>query len=329
MTNPTTEKSLPKIYSITALLAFMYSVLLIVFAIYKQFFYVDRTWFHGFTSNGFAVLSNLLWLGILIVFKVFLNQILKYNKANSVLIASFVFLGIAILSVSSVLMASLKIYFADETDEINSLTSFASTSISGAIWLVIANIGMIVTTILLGNSIRKIDVILKNRFTILGFSLIALGVCSILQAVSLISTDMVVFFVKAFTVAVLGYILKEATQMDYNELTALLKLETNNKVNSQVKVYSKSEFERSEKMVKKEEIFQEQEVIPNFDINELEDKELIRSYFGNLSKDELSRLENVVAKKYNQNFTEVEIKNLVLQYIADKKLYDHDRFAPK
>ena len=65
------ENSLPKVYQITGLIAFIYSVLLIVYAIYNQFFYVDGTWLHGFTANGFAVLSGLIWIGILFVFKRF------------------------------------------------------------------------------------------------------------------------------------------------------------------------------------------------------------------------------------------------------------------
>jgi hypothetical protein len=200
----------------------------------------------------------------------------------------------------------------------------------------LANIGIIVTTILLGNRIRKIDVILKDLFTILGFSLIALGVCSALQSVNLIKTEMVALLVRAFSVAVFGYIFKKATEMDYIELSSLLKFESNDsnpyKSKSQVKVSSQTESERTEKVnvvKKKTESIQEQESIPNFDINELDDKEMIRSYFANLSPDELSRLEAVVAKKYNQNLSELEIKNLVLHYIADKKLYDHNRFAPK
>lgn len=337
MTN-STKNRLPKIYNITALIAFIYAALTIVFSVYKQFFYVDRTWFHGFTANGFAILSNLIWMGILIVFKLFLNRILKYNKANSLINASLIFIAIAFFSVASVLLASIKIYMSlDKTGEINSLTSFASTSISGALWLIIANIGMIITTILLGNRIRKIDVVLKNLFTILGFSLIVLGIGSAMQAVSIIDSDMIVLLLKAFMVAVLGYLLKEASQIDYSAVSSLQQLETRaelnaSKINFQVKESSPGEPEKAQKiniLKKNKEIIQEQEALPIFDINELEDKERILSYFEDLSKDELNRLEVVVAKKYNQNLTDDQIKNLVIHHIADKKLYDHNRYAPK
>lgn len=71
MTDSAPKTSLPKIYSITSLAAFIYAAFMIIFLIYKQFFYVDGTWFHGLTVNSLAVLSSVVWLGILIVFKLF------------------------------------------------------------------------------------------------------------------------------------------------------------------------------------------------------------------------------------------------------------------
>lgn len=333
MSNSTQETSLPKFYNITALIAFGYAALIIVFAIYKQFFYVDRTWFHGFTANGFAVLSSIIWFGILIVFKLFLNSILKYSKADSLINTSLVFLVLAIFSVGSVLFSSIKIYFAQEEQGLNSLTSFASTSISSAILLILSNIGMIVVTILLGNRIRKIDIIQKKLFTILGFSFIVLGVGSALQAVSVVDSDIIIFLPKAVVAAVLGYILKETYQMNYAELSSTLKLETREDVKlSKAKIPSQKESEKLEKTTvfkRKEQITPGQEVIPHIDINELENKETILSYFDNLSKDELNRLEVVAAKNYTQNLTDDQKKNLVLQYISERKLYDHNRYAPK
>lgn len=334
MSNSTQETTLPKIYRTTALTAFIYTAFIIVFAIYKQFFYVDGTWFHGFLANGFAILSTVTWFGILLVFKLFLNRILKYSKADSLIIASLVFLAIPIYSLGSVLYSFIQTYltFGGE-DTFDSLSSFASTSISSAILLILSNIGMIVVTVLLGNRIRTIDVIQKKFFTILGFSFIVLGVGSALQAVSVIDSDFIVFLPKAVTAAVLGYILKETSQMNYSELSSTLKPETNEDVNlSKVKVSSQKESEKSEKInvfKKKEQINPGPEIIPNIDINELENKEIILSYFDNLSTDELNRLEVVVTKNYTQNLTDDQKKNLVIQHIAEKKLYDHNRYAPK
>lgn len=334
MSNLTKETSLPKIYTTTALIAFIYAALIIVFAVYKQFFYVDRTWLHGFIASGFGILSTVIWFGILLVFKLFLNRVLKYSKADSLIIASLVFLAIPIYSLGSVLFDFIKAYltFGGE-DTFDSLSSFASTNISSAILLILSNFGIIVTTILLGNRIRKINVILKNLFIILGFSLIILGVGSALQAVSIIDSEIIVFLPKVVATAVLGYILKETSQMDYTELSSTLKLETIEDLSvSKAKVSLQKESEKLEKtsaFKKKEQINPGPEVIPNVDINELENKETILSYFENLSKDELNRLEVVVAKNYTQNLTDDQKKNLVIQHIAERKLYDHNRYAPK
>ncbi|CAC9976810.1 hypothetical protein [Flavobacterium panici] len=333
MSNSTQETSLPKIYNTTALIAYIYAALIIVFAIYKQFFYVDKTWFHGFLANGFAVFSTVIWFGILMVFKLFLNRVLKYGKADSLIIISLVFLAIPIYSLGSVLFSSIPIYFAQEEQGFNSLASFASTSISSAILLILSNIVMIVVTILLGNRIRKINVILKDLFMVLGFSLIILGVGSALQAVSIIDSDFIVFLPKAIVAAVLGYILKATSQMNYAELSSTLKVEINENVNlTKAKVSSQKESEKVEKInvsKKKEAITTGPEVVPYVDINELENKELVLSYFDNLSTDELYRLEVVVAKNYTQNLTDDQKKNLIIQYISERKSYDHNRYAPK
>ncbi|KOP39034.1 hypothetical protein DBB36_22470 [Flavobacterium sp. WLB] len=333
MSNSTQETSLPKIYNTTALIAYIYAALIIVFAIYKQFFYVDKTWFHGFLANGFAVFSTVIWFGILMVFKLFLNRVLKYGKADSLIIISLVFLAIPIYSLGSVLFSSIPIYFAQEEQGFNSLASFASTSISSAILLILSNIVMIVVTILLGNRIRKINVILKDLFMVLGFSLIILGVGSALQAVSIIDSDFIVFLPKAIVAAVLGYILKATSQMNYAELSSTLKVEINENVNlTKAKVSSQKESEKVEKInvsKKKEAITTGPEVVPYVDINELENKELVLSYFDNLSTDELNRLEVVVAKNYTQNLTDDQKKNLIIQYISERKSYDHNRYAPK
>ncbi|UUF16877.1 MULTISPECIES: hypothetical protein [Flavobacterium] len=333
MSNSTQETSLPKIYNTTALIAYIYAALIIVFAIYKQFFYVDKTWFHGFLANGFAVFSAAVWFGILLVFKLFLNRVLKYGKADSLIIISLVFLAIPIYSLGSVLFSSIPIYFAQEEQGFNSLASFASTSISSAILLILSNIVMIVVTILLGNRIRKIDVILKDLFMILGFSLIILGVGSALQAVSVIDSDIIIFLPKAIVAAVLGYILKETSQMNYAELSSTLKVEINENVNlTKAKVSSQKEPEKVEKtnfFKKKETVAAGPELVPYIDINELENKEQVLSYFENLSADELNRLEIVVAKNYTQNLTDDQKKNLIIQYISERKSYDHNRYAPK
>ncbi|MDQ6469206.1 hypothetical protein RB619_01035 [Flavobacterium sp. LHD-80] len=338
MSNFPKETSLPKFYSTTALIAFIYAGFTILFLVYKQFFYVNGTWFHGLTVNGLALLNTLVWMGILIVFKLFLNRILKYKKADSLINVSLVFLLIGLYTVTLVVFKSVQLYLSlDGEQDINSLTSFASTSFSSAVLLILSNIALIIVTILLGIRILKIDIILNKLFSILGFSLILLGVFSALSVVNITGSEILTFLVKAFTAAVLGYILKEASQVNYADLPVSQEPEKRNdlnysKANSQTVISSQKVAEKTEKinvLKRSKEAVPAPEVIPNLDINELEDKEMVISYFENLSKEELSRLEAVVAKKYTQSLSEDQIKNLVIQHIVEKKSYDHNRFAPK
>jgi hypothetical protein len=56
---------------------------------------------------------------------------------------------------------------------------------------------------------------------------------------------------------------------------------------------------------------------------------MILSYFENLPKEEINRLEIIVSKEYSQNLTDDQKRNLIIQYIVKNKLYDHQRFFPK
>ncbi len=318
----TSKTSLPKIYNTFGLIAFIYAGLMLIFSVYKDFFYVDQTWLHGLTANGFSVFSNLIWIGVLIVFKILLNKTLQYNKANSLINASLIFLGIGVYSVAVVLFKLLKVYFS--SDDVNALLSFGASSISSAILLGLSSVAMIVVYIILGNRIRKIDVVLNDYFKILGFSFMVYAIVSALQMVKVFNSDIIAFLPKIVVVAVLGYIFKEVSKMNPADLPS-------EPEPSPAKKISQNKTEKVEKINvanRKKEIA-EQEIIPDFDINQLENKETILSYFENLSNDEKSRLENVVSKKYTQNLTDEQKKNLILHHITEKKLYDHNRFAPQ
>ncbi|MDP5200082.1 hypothetical protein [Flavobacterium sp. DG2-3] len=333
MTNSTQKTSLPKIYSTTALVAYIYAVFTIVFLVYKEFFYVDQTWFHGLMANGLAVISTFVWFGILIVFKLFLNQILHYKKADSLIIAYLVFLGISIYSVGKVLLDSILLFMSlGSGDELNASMAFASTSFSGVIWLMLSTVVMILITILLGNRIRKITIVHKNLFKILGFSLIVLGVCSALELFRVVESEIIVFLPKAFVVAVLGYILNETSKMEIADLPSLPEPVINNVNHSKANVAPQNESVKAEKaavLKKSNEAVSEQIIIPNVDLNELENKEAVFSYFENLSRDEINRLEIVVSKKYDHIPTGQQLKNLIIYHIAEKRLYDHNRYAPQ
>jgi len=328
MNSFTSKTSLPKIYNSAAIIAFIYAGLMLIFSVYKDFFYVDQTWLHGLTANGFSVFSNLIWMGLLFVLKVFLNKTLQYKKANALINASLIFLAIGVYSIGVIFFKLLKIYFS--SDDVNALLSFGSSSISSAILLLLSSVVLIVIDIILGNRIRKIDIVLKDYFKILGFSFIVYGTILALQMVKVMNSDIIVFLPKIVLTAVLGYIFKEVSKMNPADLPS----EPEPKIvanYSPAKTFSENKAEKVEKInvsSRKKEIA-EQEIIPSFDISELENKEIILSYFENLSNDEKNRLGVVVAKKYNQNLTAEQTKNLILHYITEKKLYDHNRFAPQ
>jgi len=328
MNNITSKARLPKIYNTAAILAFVYAGLMLIFSVYKDFIYVDQTWLHGLTANGFSVFSNLIWIGLLLVLKVLLNKTLQYNKANSLINASFIFLGIGVYSVGVIFFKSLKVYFS--SNDVNALLSFSTSSISSAILLLLSSVVLIVLDIILGNRLRKIDIVLKDYFKILGFSFIVYAIVSALQMVKVINSDIVVFLPKIVLIVVLGNIFKEVSKMNPADLPS--EPEPKVAVNyAPAKTFSENKAEKVEKINvsdRKKEIA-EQEIIPVFDINELENKQTILSYFENLSNDEKNRLGVVVAKKYNQDLTAEQTKNLILHYITEKKLYDHNRFAPQ
>ena len=334
------ENNLPKIYQVTGLIAFIYSVMLLAFAIYKHFLYIDGTWFHGFTANGFAVFNGLIWIGILVVFKQLLNKILNYRKANLLINAYLIFAAISVISVASVLYKSVKVYLSlEDTENLNALTGFSSTSILGAIFLFISNFAIILICILLGNRIRKIDIVENKLFQIFGFSFIGYGIISLLGTINVIENETFQFLINAALAIMIGMIFKKMYYINSSYLHTLAGFEKGNKIEQvklEIKQNKKSEkFEErvilQNKAVKEKvkEANLENEELPNINLDEFEDKKLVISYFENLSKEELNRLENIVESKYNRNLTKEQKNNLVIHYIVKNKMYDHQRFLPK
>lgn len=332
-----------KIYEITGIIALIYSALLIIFSIYKQFFYIDGTWFHGFTSNGFAVLSGVIWIGVLFIFKRFLNQKLNYKKADSLINTYLIFLGITTFALGSVVFKSIKVYTSlENADNATSLFAFASTSILSVILLFISNFAIIIICILLGNRIRKIDLVEDKLFKILGISFIIYGVLSILSTINIIENDMIQFLIKAVLAVLVGLILRKNYNVTFSNLTSSStefktnfnqpKSEPLNEILTEkpIAIIEKPNTQSEKKSIsRKKEINTEYNEIPKINLNELEDKEMVLSYFENLSKEELNRLELIVSKEYNLNLTDDQKTDLIINHIAKNKLYDHQRFFPK
>lgn len=333
------ENRIPKIYPITGLVAFTFSVILVLYAIYHQFFYVDGTWLHGFTANGFAVFSGIIWLGILLIFKRFLHQILSYRKANSLINAYVVFLGIATLANATVLYKSFKFYSSIE-ESVDSLPVYASSSVLSAVLILISNFAIIVICVLLGNRLRKIDIIAGNRFKLLGFSLLFYAVVSLLISLNFIESNWVQFLLLAVTSTFIGLIFKTVNETELSVLhakTGFKKLEKPKNFDSPTSSETKREkrfkkinpIQGIKKVNQDNQTETEQEDLPNVNLDAHVDKELILSYYENLPARELNRLENLVKQKYTQELTKKQLNDLVKYYIAENKLYDHTRFMPK
>lgn len=333
------DKILPKIYKSTVIIAFAYAVLLLVYAIYKEFFYVDGTWFHGFTANGFAVLSGLIWIGILLIFKHLINNVFNYSIANGLIKAHVIFLGITTLIQITIIYKSFMIYTSfEEGQSLNALAAFASSSILGAILLFISNFAIIVICILLGIQLSKMNSIHKQLFQILGFTFIVYGIISILGTFDLLGTDIFQFLTKAAIVIGIGLIFNKVVNMNSADLNALFtskkkpEIVTVNPENQlqEDNLAAENNFSKTNEYKEKaEESNPTHEELTSINWDDFKDKELVISYFKSLPEDEVKRIENIIQSKYNQSLSVEQNYQLVLNYIAEKRLYDHQRFLPK
>lgn len=333
--------NIPRIYYITGLIALIYSGVLIALSVYNQFFYVDGTWLHGSIANGFSILTSLIWIGILLIFKRFLNKIFNYNKVNLLINAYVIFIVTTIIILATIIFKSIKFYLAlQDTIDINSLPDYVYSSILGVLLLFGSNFAIILISILLGNYIRKIDIIKKELFKALGFSLIIYGICTFIVSVNIIENDTITYVLRAVLFALIGLILKNIYHSDSPVLYSSLDVEKVNKGHqskpkSQEKVSplipSESKKKTNKKFIKNKvkQSDLEHKEIPNINIDALEDKETVLSYYENLSKEELNRLEFIVSKKYPQELTNEQKKNLVIKHIAENKMHDHQKYLPK
>lgn len=335
------------IYRITGLAALIYSGLLLVFSLYNQFFYEDGTWLHGFIANGFAVISGLIWIGILFFFKRFLNNLLHYKKADLVINAYIVFLTLTVLSLGKIVYASMDLYFSIEDPEaVNSLTAFASDSISSAILILVSSLGIMITSIIMGVRILLIHKQVRNDFRILGTTFILYGILNLLQTASIIENDTYPMLSKALITMALGAAILKVLNMDLSVLVPPVEPKTTPKPKPSPKIKVTTKPKENLKEEKKEEkktinkppkkpkrIIKETpfEIVPmpEFDVNQLDDKDLILSYFNHLSQEELSRLDFIITKKYGSELTQEQKNNMIIHHIAEKKIYDHQRYLPR
>lgn len=335
-----------KIYHITGITALAYAGLMLVFSLYNQFLYEDGTWIHGFIANGFAVISGVIWIGILFLFKRFLNQLLHYSKANLIINAYIIFIALTVLSLGKIVYASMDLYFSIEDPQtVNSLTAFASNSISSAILILVSSLGIMITSILMGVRMLLIHKLVRKDFTILGVAFILYGILNVLQIASIIENDTFPMLSKAIITLALGAVMLKVLKMDLSTLTPVeppknQELKQSKKINTPKQPKEKEQKKKEEenktafkpskkpKRIIKETQFEEIPT-PEFDINQHEDKELVLSYFNKLSQEELSRLDVIISQKYGPKLTQEQKTDLIIHHIVQNKTYDHNRYLPR
>lgn len=320
-----------KIYRIASLTAYIYSIILLFFYIYKETLYVDKTWFHGFFKMFFSIFSSIILVGILFIFSKFIDKIINYRKANALIYTYIFFLLLSTLSIILVLTSSLKVYYSQQTNENSSaLGNFLDTSVSSGILLISSSIGLFLTGILLGNQIRKINFSKKLFFQILGVLFIVYKLFSLVESVNIISSEIVSGLINVAIISLIGYILSLKFQINENDLKSLNSELTSKQTKDNSLHTLKNENSKPDVINYKNKSIETNHIeLENIDLNQLQHKDDAINYFKNISANEQTRLKLIVKKNYDKNFSDDEIYKLVILHISEKKLFDHNRFAPK
>lgn len=320
-----------KIYRITSLTAYIYSTILLLFYIYKETLYVDQTWFHGFFTMFFSIFSSIIFVCILFIFLKFLDKIIDYKKANSLIYSYIIFTLLSTLSITLVLISGLNVYF--QQADMNSLSNYAVSSSSGTVFLIISRIGLFFTAILLGNKIRKINFTKNLIFKILGILFIVYKFFALLESINIIKTEIISGLINVAIVAIIGYILsikfesnkkeEKFFNQSINELTSQNKVSLLDELGNDYSTLQSNNNSLEEQVSIKTNESEKEESNP------LEYKNEAANYYNNLTDEEKSRLKYIITKNNNSTLSENEIYNLVILYIIEKKLFDYNRFAPK
>lgn len=326
------NSNIPKLFLTSMYVAFVYSICLIIFSIYFQFFFNDNTLFHNLISNGFTVLSGIVWIVILLIFKKFLNIIYEYKKSDNLINIYVFFLAMQTILFVIVVIKIIKSYIILKNGgEPNSVINIAYDSLSSVFLLFITNYAIILMTFLLGFRFRKLDYNEKKLFEILGYSLIAYSIANFLSSLSLIETNFFTFFFKAISVFTIGLILQKISNLKSSELNTLFE---HKKLNETKNIYFKRGFINNEVQTKQEMNLKTKQNSLNKEFScekyyQHEHKDLVIKHFESLSEEELDVLKNKISLEGKQTITEDEKTTFILQYIFENKLYDYLRFMPK
>lgn len=322
-----------KVYKITSLTAYIYAAILLLFLVYKETLYVDQTWFHGFFTMIFSIFSSLLFMAILFVFAKFLYHIVDYKKANTLLFSYIIFTILSTVSILLVLISSLNVY-AQQNDAA-SLSNFAQTSTSSLVLLILSRIGLFFTGIILGISIRKINVTPNLIFKVLGILFIVYKLFAVVESINLIKTEAISSLINIAIVAIIGYVLPMKFEIIKKEKTAFEPLINKSPNRTNEILLNELSNDATLKNANDDNLnannSTEINAIPQekIDLNTSAFKSEAINYYNNLNEVEKTRLNYIITKNNDAVLSESERYNLVITNIIEKKLFDYNRFAPK
>lgn len=321
-----------RIYRVTSRMAYAYAAILLLFCIYKETFFVDGTWFHGFFTMFFSIFSSVFMIVILFIFSKFIDTTLKYKNISIFIYVHIFFIFLTMAAVLPVLISGLEVYHSLQTDEdVSSLMNFGETSTSSAVLLIVSRIGSFITAIMLGFQIRKIRFGEKSFFAILGVLFIVYKLISVVEAVNLIRSEILSGLLNVAIVSLIAYILSRSVDAnknvfnslntEYSPQTTTDYLDTMSYENSGSSTVS-SENTTPTTLIESNPT--EPDTAP-LDHSAYRDDSV--NYYKNLPEAEKTRLHYIVTKN-NVGLSESEVYEHVIRYISEKKLFDTNRFAP-
>jgi hypothetical protein len=251
-------------------------------------------------------------------------------------------------------------YFSpDEGLSIDNLPSFVGQTLSRGVLLFLTGYASYLFIILIGIKLAKIKMVESKLFTLLGSAMIMNGVLHVADNFTDPDLTIAILLVNAAILYFIGLLFKKINVAD---LSPLFPQKTDSsddikttvpsqKIVSNVSI-SKSELtsERTTLTPQKTEVSTkktptremksppkktrkaapEATPLPLVDLEKITDIALVRNYYQGLSVGEKQRLETIIEQKYSDQHTlsDSDRLNLIFQYIAERKLYDHQRYFP-
>lgn len=343
-----------KSFKIAKLIALIYICLRLPQVIYEWGF--DGMFFelHPLYSLGLSVLWTAAIVYIMLMYKKVIHSVYKTTVADkSIYYFASLVLGLLLLSIyvlysSGMLQMALSLESDSQELDLSGVSlSGISSSFYSIFYLWIINLLTGIFLISLGNKVRKISPVSDPLKMTQGIIFIVYGIVSILSVFNLFGTEYFEQFVNLIAMASIGVAFHKyenitPVRLTKESISEAVKRPSKPKPEQKAPVKVKSDvkpkvkspvFKKNSKQENTTETDQEwlsiKSAISNFRLESLEQQDAVTSYYNSLSTYEIERLNNLAAKHYLDKLSSSEVKILVLKYISDKTLYDHNKYAPK